>query len=686
MLTVSKTGKINGWLSKWDRWLPAVFFFCVLLLYLTTLVETAFVDELDVFYGGYNILKSGDLYKAYPSQHMPFSYYIAAFGALLGVRTVWWFRIYFYILLSALWTGIYVRFRKQFSRLALLSMPVLYIAQLRMHSMGTTMISDHWQGIGLLIVLLELVQYAETKRIRVSSCCWISLGIVLSFGTTFLSAYPLAIVFLGVMGIQAAMLVRKERRFGELFREDLRLVLICLCPFALLLLWYGISGNLGNAVGSAYDLNVRIYSKYLGGYGTSPGGTFLATFPNWFWYQVKGVNHLRAGDVRWALQIWLQTAALLAFGAGLWREKKRIAGVTFVLAVIVTGVRAFDGFHGAPYMAVTCIPIAFCLDGALSAFLQKRKWLRAIPAAAAMGCVLVLVVPAARTVTNLIYVPGFMSEPTYLESNRDIMEVLTEPGERIHTGDLSMTATTVMRNNLRLDEASPAIANPWFYEYYGEKELNALKENRTRILLLDTDGVLWGFSVRDYAKDFVAYTEENYTEICPDVYVRNEDYPEAMARLRQAGYGVRPVELPGAQQGMGPMMENGQVLEQRFIAEDRHLTAVYLKAATYLRKNRVGLSVRLLDTETGETLGETSLSRDQIRDGYFSRFAIKAETEPGRSYTVRITTDTLLPEGEDSKLHLYYYSDVPAEGETAAWIDGEKQAYNWSAAFEYDPE
>ena len=86
MLRVSKTGKINSWLAKGDKWVPALFFCCVLALYLTMLADGLFVDELDVFYGGYSLAKGGDIYKAYPSQHMPFSYYLAAPGALLGAR------------------------------------------------------------------------------------------------------------------------------------------------------------------------------------------------------------------------------------------------------------------------------------------------------------------------------------------------------------------------------------------------------------------------------------------------------------------------------------------------------------------------------------------------------------------------------------------------------------------------
>ena len=120
MLTTGRNGRINLFLKRTDKWLPAVFFCCVLGLYLTMLTHLVFVDELDVFYGGYNIAKGGDIYRTYPSQHMPFSYYLALPGALLGARTAWQFRLYFYVLLSALWTGMYIRYRKQFSRPALL--------------------------------------------------------------------------------------------------------------------------------------------------------------------------------------------------------------------------------------------------------------------------------------------------------------------------------------------------------------------------------------------------------------------------------------------------------------------------------------------------------------------------------------------------------------------------------------
>lgn len=674
-------GRINSWLAKGDRWVPAVFFCCVLGLYLTMLSHYAFVDETDVFYGGYNIIKSGDLYRFYPSQHMPFSYYFAAPGALLGARTIWQFRLYFHVLLSGLWTGMYIRYRKRFSRLALMLLPVFFIFQLHMHDLATTMVSDHWQGIGLVIILLELLWYADTKKITGGMACMVSLGIVLSFGTTFLSAYPLLVIFLGVLATQAVLAVKKERELSALLREDGRLTLVCLCPFALLALWYAVSGNLGNAVGGAYELNVNIYSKYLGGFGTEPGGTFFAVFPKWIAYQAKALDYLRGGSWRWALQIILQTVSLLVLVAGLCAKKKKIAGITFLLAAILTGVRAFDGFHGAPYMAVTCIPMALCADGALEFFLAKRSWRRAAPAALALALTLALLLPGAGVARNLKYVPRLVAGRAYRESNRDVLEVVSEPGETIHTDDLSYSAQTVMQSNLSLGEACLGAGNPWFYEFYGERELNNLKANKARLLVMDLDGRIWGYALRDYAQDLVSYVEENYTNIGPDLYVRTDAYPAALEKLRAAGYGTK-CDGPafGAESTLGPRMTDTMACDQRITAAGSRMTGVLVRLATYLGQNTAGATVRLLD-EAGNTVAESTLPKEEIKDNIYTRFALRAETVPGAAYTLRITSDGTSTGDAGPLLALYCYT----EG-TGAVLDGEAKDYCWAVVAEYDAE
>ncbi len=686
MLKTSRYGKINSLLERWDKWLPAAFFCCVLGLYLTMITNFVFVDELDVFYGGYNIVKSGDIYKFYPSQHMPFSYYLAAPGALLGARTLSQFRLYFYVLLSGLWTGIYIRNRKHFSRLALLLLPLLYVVQLQAYELGTMMISDHWQGIGLMIILLELLRYADEKKISAGMACMIALGILLSFGTTFLSAYPLLMIFLGATAMQIIQIRKKERKLSDVLKEDGRLTLICLCPFLLLGLWYLISGNLGNAFGGAYDLNVNIYSKYLSGFGTSPGGTFLSVFPGWIQYQAKSFVFLREDGWHKALQVWLQTAALAVFLVSLWKDKKRIAGITFLLTVLMTGVRGFEKFHSMPYIATVSIPMAFCLDGALSFWLEKKTWRRALPAAAALVLAAAFVLPEARIIRNLTYVPQLVAGRTYRDSNRDMLEVVSEPGERIHTDDLYYSGLTVMRSGLRLAEACPGAGSPWFYEFYGERELNNLKDHQTRLLVMDLEGEIWGYRLRDYAADLVTYVEENYTNIGPNLYIRNEEYPAALEKLRDAGYGTKfSGPAFGEESRIGTRLSDGMTCDQRITAEGSRMTGVLVRLATYLDQNTSGATLQLIQPETGEVIAESTLPKEEIKDNIYTRFALNAETEPGEQYILRITTDGTAPEGTDPLLALYCYTESSPE-DPGAFLDGEKQDFDWAALVEYDAE
>ena len=110
-------------------------------------------------------------------------------------------------------------------------------------------------------------------------------------------------------------------------------------------------------------------------------------------------------------------------------------------------------------------------------------------------------------------VPRLLNERQYRDSNRDLLDILAEPGERIHTDDLYYSSMTVTRLGLKLAEACPGAGSPWFYEYYGERELNNLKEKKTRILVMDPDSEILGYRLRDYARDLVDYVEENYTPV-----------------------------------------------------------------------------------------------------------------------------------------------------------------------------
>ena len=670
---------------KWvrnSRWVAPVFFVCVFSLYMTLMPEPYFTDEQDVFYGGYNVVMSGDVYANYLSQHMPFSYYMAALPALLGARTVYQFRLGFYLMLSGIWTAVFVRHRKRLNPLWLALIPVIFILQLYFHDYATTMISDHWQGIGLAMILLELVRYGEEPRITPGMAGMISLGIVLSFGTTFLSAYPLLMLFLGAAAMQAVRLKGHPEERRQAAGEDLRLVGICLLPWALLAGWYAVSGNLGNAFGGAYTVNVEVYSQYIGGLGTSPGGTFLSVIPAWFASWGRAVSFLKE-DPLYSIQMMLQHAAVPAFAV--WtgvRRKNPALGIAVFLACVYTGVRAFDGFHGAAYMCMTSTALAGLIGDGIAAFGERRTAWRGLGAFAALAALVFLAAPHVEKAKNLYHAPRYLRAEQTDATTREMLEILTDEGDRIHVGDVSFTSNTVMKYNLRLDDAAMASGNPWFYAYWGERELETLKRNRTKVMLFDPEGELWGFRVRDYASDLVQYTEEAYVMIEKNLYVHRDALPEARRRLEEAGYGLIGTDTSSPADGLSEMLYEGETVEQVFPAAGSRMEAVWIQTATYVNRSRVGLTVALVDPESGETLAEAYRPKDQLRDARYTRFDMDAELTPGKPYRLRITADPM-EEEEDTLVHLYR-SGPDTDGENLyAVIYDEPVNYNIVMQIEY---
>ena len=664
----------NSWISI------GIFFVCVFALYMTLMLEPYFTDEQDVFYGGYNVVMSGDVYANYLSQHMPFSYYMAAVPALLGARTVYQFRLGFYIMMSVLWTAVFARHRRALNNLGLVLIPFLYILQLQFYDYATTMISDHWQGIGLVMIGLEVIRYSREYRISTAMAGMVCLGIMLSFGTTFMSAYSLLMLFLGVAALQGIRLARHPEERKGAIREDLRLVGICLAPFVLLAGWYAATGNLENAFGGAYRVNVEVYSKYTGGLGTSPGGTFVHVFPLWAASWRTGLEYLREYPL-YGIQLLLQNAALVIFAIRVgW--KKPIAGITLFLAGIYAGIRGFDNFHGAAYMCVTAAALAGLAGEGIASFIEKRTVGRGVAAFAGMAAVIFLAAPSASTVKNLYHAPRYLRPVQVSAGSRDMLEILTDEGDRIHAGDVSFTSNMVMQYNLRLDDATMASSNPWFWEFWGEREMEILKENRTKVMLYSPNGELWGYRLRDYAPELAAYVAENYTMIESDLYVHNEALVEVRSRLEEAGYGLVGTNTSSSGEELMAMLYEGQTVEQHFPAAGSRMQAVWVRTATYMNSSQVGLKLTLLDAESGDVVAEAYRPKEELRDLRYTRFELKADMVPGRAYVLRMTADAMSTD-EDTRLHLYRSAPDTDTEDTWAEVDDEPVNFNIVVQIEY---
>ncbi|MBQ9326387.1 MAG: hypothetical protein IJ246_11520 [Clostridia bacterium] len=559
--------------TRVPRWVPYVvavlLFISLLTAYLTFLPSEPFVDETDVFSVGDEIARGGDVYKVNISQHMPFSYYIAAVMGLTHPVNIMAYRLYFYVLMSLGWSLLYLHMRKHLNPVALILLPFLYLMTLSLYDLCTTMLSEHWAGFGHAVMLMELLAYMKNRRLSWSSCVWLSLSIVLTFGCIFTSAYAVFLVALGVVIFQAWMISRagvmeKKQLRRQVIADDGKLVVCCLIPWVILIAWYAVSGNLQNFFYGAYFFNTQIYSKYMGGLGTDPLGSFLLTYRAWWDYTIRCVKgalgiptvYNELENVEKALQ-WMRffdgavrNLAPLCLGAWLLTQSPIIA-VTFVVSTIAVGIRGYDHYHAMNFMCATELSLALLLGSALRApWGHWKKWTRYPGAMAAVG-ILVIYVLHTEVFPQFPMVPQYVRSAHLFERNVDsediktFTDIILDPGDTVHMTGLENGGTVEVDRGI---DYGAACSTPWTWEGYGEKEMQTLRENRTKMLFYSYGGEVWGYYQDEYARELVSYIRDNYYQAGTEMFIRRDYMGEAIRRTFAADYsgyfGVDTFEDP----------------------------------------------------------------------------------------------------------------------------------------------
>lgn len=641
--------------SRWaviDRALPAIFAFFVFFLYYSLLSEPYFTDEQDVFYGAYHVAKGRDLYQSFLTQHMPFSYYIIALVALCGARTVFQFRLGTYLLLTLLWEIVFLRHRRRFHPLSLFAMPLLYLFVLRTLFMGTTMISDHWQGIGLVLIMLETVRYMESERISLSCALMVSLGLVLSFGTTFGSAYSVLCYFLAVVSVQARILLRArkdQKTFPALRRkillEDLRLVGICLAPFALLMLWYLLTNNINNFYEGAYEIVTTLYSKYTGGLSSNPVGAFWTTVRDYF--EWLGSQLATLPSQPWPALLYLAFAVVMAVFCVRLGKKSVPVGSFIFLAAVYAGLRGFAGFHGMAYHAVATAVAALFLSPAFEWCMRGgrvRRYAGGIIAfSAAAGLLVNFVIWSGY---NLLY-PQILEDRTP-RCEVKILDLLTEPNDEIFVCNAPINSLDVMDLELIPIDACDAVTYPYFYAMWGQRQMASIRK-LPPVVIYNPDEIIWGEVFKEYAPDFDSFMRANYLKLAQaeDLWVSEAFAQEASRRLTEAGYGnlVDAVYADRNQKRPAEYLA-GQSVQARFQALAGKLTAIRFCGACFYRRSDPTLTLRLSDAETGELISEATVTGDEIADNFFSRCPMEATLVPGRSYDLVLSVEKIDGKGD----------------------------------------
>lgn len=535
---------------------PCFLYFLVYLVMLLGVLNRSpgFTDESDNFIGGMVVASGGRMYRDFVSQHMPLMYYICAVLKWLGADSVYEFRLYFYVLLAAMWTFVAVYYKKRLGAVTSVGTGVFYITNL-FTFYTCCILAEQIQSICFVVLFMEFLLFAEQKRIDKGSCIMISGAVFLSFGTAFVSAFPIFAIALAFFIVEIQECCRKKYRLTECVKEIWKTfrwaIVAVLTPFAVLLLVYAAEGTLSVFIYSAYTVNREIYPNYIAGYGSSIVMSFVEPVINYVTAVADGFRQLvtEFGVSKEYLAI-VRYVICYAVNMIFWvyyaKRKNILQAVMIAYFTMMCGTRGFTHeFHSLPYVAVTMFMSAYLIG-------QYVKYGR--------NCVLQIHCIGKektekseshqRKIQKMWYAGAIVIGMTvcvygvqYIGACRSILLTGQNLGyaQKEDTNNIAYWINTLTddRETVLLTTIEPqilveadripfrtGISAPWMYEAFAEEEISNLEESAPRIAIYSPDYQLWGYSLTDYAPDFVAYMSRNYTpldeEKFPELYIRND--------------------------------------------------------------------------------------------------------------------------------------------------------------------
>lgn len=649
-----------------------------------------FSDENDNFSGGLVVARGGMIYQDFPSQHMPFMYYLCALFSVLGASNSITFRLYFYVFFAIVFTLLYVRYGSKFGKGVILLTGFLYIVNMFTY-FTCTAVSDQVQAFGMLVLMLEFLLFAKTKAVDIKNCIWISAAIVLSFGSAFVAIFAIFMIGVGVLSIEIKEQYHAKNKMGiwikNLFFKYWKLVIIVALPFLVLILYYIWKRNLYEFYFGAYKMNRTIYPRYLSGYGGNISTTFLQPVDYLFSFFKSVVDGLASSTIE-SIRSLLCIAANVIFIVRISRKNKLVATI-LVLFTLMCGVRSINlDFHALPYVAVSVFMLA-SLIYELFIGVGKESAKGKITKVAAVLSVVIFATPFMTNFSSITKVADTLNQDPVKNENSYAYYVnqLTNEDDRILM--ISIDAS-ILVDAQRMTLPS-GVSTPWGYEAYGATDMENIVKYNPKVVIYNPDYAIWDYQVKDYAPEICNYIEENYTRLLvpslTDLYVRNDLYDEAANRFlldtdttvsMGEGKGVISLESP---------------ITQVFTAEQESISRIRLKVGTYERTNRSLVNVIITQESTGDVIYTNDIDISEFQD---NKYNILEEglisVIPGENYQL-----TLTPVGNTADDYIAVYrtsggeSDNILEPETEQKVEPQNsiqghvsnEKYNLCLKFDY---
>ncbi|NCB27154.1 MAG: hypothetical protein EOM62_17115 [Bacteroidia bacterium] len=569
----------------------------------------------------------------------------------------------------------YVRYKDPFGKTAMFLYPLFYCVAMSWYlPCSATIISEQLQAPGMVILLLEFLLFLRTRKMSLKSSFWISLSIVFSFGTTFVSIYSIFVIAFAVALIELRDCFQKKVRFvvsvKYLFQKYWLMLLLVLAPFILLCLIYLIKGTLDDFIFGAYKINRLFYPKYTNGFGTSALSIFFQTVDSFISYFSSTLSSWTTSPLEcFRTIIMIFSSIWLSYRVFL---KDKIAGLLTIYYIIMCAPRGFVGFHSMGYYAV-CI-IAMCI-------LAGNLYERMVAEGKIRYAAILVLCAFAFSTSYLGMFSSYMSVPYLLAPVQPsgyaaAIKTITNEDDKIYIPNFNIE---MCLDSNRLPLISSPASTPWTYEALGDKELATLAAYRPKVIIYDENFEVWGYRQVDYATEIVTFIKGNYcclsTTRYPLMYVRNDLIEAARTELGIAEeesiltYGRRIIDLGDAASVIGPITD-GNAPSQDLIGIDGQVRFISFMVGTYARVNRSSLTIRVEDLDNKKVLAQTTISAAEMPDNSYVFAELPFDMQAGAPYRITFESDNADP---GDAITIYCTQPSTATDEHFATVSNVKQ-------------
>ena len=476
--------------------------FIVILLLNSFSTSDIFSDEYDNITGGMIIANGGVLYRDYVTQHTPIAYYICAVFALLGAGSVQQFRLSYYLLEALIWGGLYYRHSRKIGKekMLLLSISECIFISSMMPPQSYQILSDGIQGICMVTLLLEFLEYYRDRELNWNRVIIVSLCIWGSFGAAFVSIYAIIWPVLAVFGVEICNWVKNDIDIKSMLLRYYKLLISLAVPLILFIIYFMANHCLIRAFDQFYVFNREVYPQYILGFGNNILQPFSDAVVNTFGIIGENIGAI-LNSTATTTQIMQAVICLLVVISVVKMGMQKCYVEMFVLVMAMCGsaTRGYD-FHGlaAWYIAIMIIVLYINTIELFTSYKEIKM------SAGIMLTSFLLSTYTTDVGNNLSYKQDAISEmEEYIIRN-------TEEGERLFLDAFVYNAVYLLHKNREPVNRAMYIL-PWYMDWYEEDSIEDLRNNSPDVVVYCEDKEVWGYTY--YSNALAEEIREEYKKV-----------------------------------------------------------------------------------------------------------------------------------------------------------------------------